>query len=75
MRPQRTCSSRVWILSTVQAWLGHVHVDTTSRYVRFSVLDARIALEKFRQTVDFVGGAHDEEPSRDGSMDRWLTSL
>ena len=62
-------------LSTVQAWLGHVHVDTTSGYVRYSALDARAALEKFRQTVDFVGGAHAEEPPRDGSMDRWLASL
>lgn len=62
-------------LSTVQAWLGHIHVDTTNGYVRYDALDARAALEKFRSTVDFVSGARQGEAPKDGSMERWLDSL
>jgi site-specific recombinase XerD len=62
-------------LSTVQSWLGHVHIDTTSGYVRYSALDARTAVEVFRRAVDFAGAAETEAPATDGLLDRWLDSL
>lgn len=62
--------------STVQSWLGHVHLDTTHRYTnRFLEVDSRAALEKFRQAVDFVGGAHHEQEAPQGNLERWLRSL